>query len=201
MAATSASATASLSVAARIRHRKLSSSARVPAQTTHPILKLNRRSYAVSASAASLSPQSIWEGQGIRAESEAPGAPASGDVMGLLLRERIIFLGNEIEDFLADAVVSQLLLLDAMDPESDIRLFINSPGGSLRSPSNCINPFHSFIHLLLFSRVGLDWVYPVSKDCLWWTCIVPNGHLVGKLLCANSNSVHDSIQSRLFDLI
>jgi ATP-dependent Clp protease protease subunit len=54
--------------------------------------------------------------------------------MGLLLRERIIFLGNEIEDFLADAIVSQLLLLDAMDSESDIRLFVNSPGGSLRYP-------------------------------------------------------------------
>lgn len=53
--------------------------------------------------------------------------------MGLLLRERIVFLGNEIEDFLADAVVSQLLLLDAVDPNSDIRLFVNSPGGSLRS--------------------------------------------------------------------
>jgi len=51
--------------------------------------------------------------------------------MGLLLRERIVFLGNEIEDFLADAVVSQLLLLDAIDPDSDIRLFVNSPGGSL----------------------------------------------------------------------
>ncbi|CAM0955982.1 unnamed protein product [Alopecurus aequalis] len=130
MAATSASATASLSVAARLRHRKLCSSARVPAQP-HPLLKLNRRSYAVSASAASFSPQSLWEGQGIRAEYDAPGAAASGDVMGLLLRERIIFLGNEIEDFLADAIVSQLLLLDATDPESDIRLFINSPGGSL----------------------------------------------------------------------
>jgi ATP-dependent Clp protease protease subunit len=52
--------------------------------------------------------------------------------MGLLLRERIVFLGNEIEDFLADAVVSQLLLLDAIDPDSDIRLFVNSSGGSLR---------------------------------------------------------------------
>jgi ATP-dependent Clp protease protease subunit len=70
--------------------------------------------------------------------------------MGLLLRERIIFLGNEIEDFLADAIVSQLLLLDAMDSESDIRLFVNSPGGSLRCVLQCIIPFHSFMHLLSF---------------------------------------------------
>ncbi|KAF6995196.1 hypothetical protein CFC21_011741 [Triticum aestivum] len=135
MAVTSASAAASLSVTAaahRLRHRQLYACARGPAAQPHPLLKLNRRSYAVSASsAAAMSPLSLWEGQGIRAELDAPGGVASGDVMGLLLRERIIFLGNEIEDFLADAVVSQLLLLDAMDSESDIRLFVNSPGGSL----------------------------------------------------------------------
>ncbi|KAK9120299.1 hypothetical protein Syun_017916 [Stephania yunnanensis] len=56
---------------------------------------------------------------------------AESDAMGLLLRERIVFLGNSIDDFLADAIISQLLLLDAQDPTKDIRLFINSPGGSL----------------------------------------------------------------------
>jgi ATP-dependent Clp protease protease subunit len=56
---------------------------------------------------------------------------AESDTMGLLLRERIVFLGNEIDDFVADAIVSQLLLLDAQDPTKDIKLFINSPGGSL----------------------------------------------------------------------
>lgn len=52
--------------------------------------------------------------------------------MGLLLRERIVFLGSSIDDFVADAVMSQLLLLDAQDPTKDIKLFINSTGGSLR---------------------------------------------------------------------
>ncbi|KAL5794585.1 hypothetical protein ACOSP7_003179 [Xanthoceras sorbifolium] len=67
----------------------------------------------------------------------APQTPATatrgadGDAMGLLLKERIVFLGNNIDDFVADAVISQLLLLDAQDPTKDIRLFINSPGGSL----------------------------------------------------------------------
>ncbi|XP_050232114.1 ATP-dependent Clp protease proteolytic subunit 4, chloroplastic [Mercurialis annua] len=56
---------------------------------------------------------------------------AEGDAMGLLLRERIVFLGNNIDDFVADATISQLLLLDAQDPTRDIRLFINCPGGSL----------------------------------------------------------------------
>ncbi|EPS66371.1 hypothetical protein M569_08408, partial [Genlisea aurea] len=56
---------------------------------------------------------------------------AEADAMGLLLRERIVFLGNNIDDFVADAIISQLLLLDAQDSTKDIRLFINSPGGSL----------------------------------------------------------------------
>jgi ATP-dependent Clp protease protease subunit len=57
---------------------------------------------------------------------------AETDAMGLLLRERIVFLGNNIDDFVADAIISQLLLLDAQDPTKDIRLFVNCPGGSLR---------------------------------------------------------------------
>ncbi|XP_058189033.1 uncharacterized protein LOC131306660 [Rhododendron vialii] len=67
----------------------------------------------------------------------APQAPpparsgvGDGDVMGMLFRERIVFLGHEIDDFVADLVISQLLLLDAQDPTKDIKLFINSPGGS-----------------------------------------------------------------------
>ncbi|KAK3019944.1 hypothetical protein RJ639_002991 [Escallonia herrerae] len=56
---------------------------------------------------------------------------AETDAMGLLLRERIVFLGNTIDDFVADAIISQLLLLDAQDPTKDIRLFINTAGGSL----------------------------------------------------------------------
>ncbi|KAG6489928.1 hypothetical protein ZIOFF_051209 [Zingiber officinale] len=56
---------------------------------------------------------------------------AESDVIGLLLRERIVFLGTSVDDFVADAIISQLLLLDAMDPTKDIRLFVNSSGGSL----------------------------------------------------------------------
>ncbi|KAL6512914.1 ATP-dependent Clp protease proteolytic subunit 4 [Orobanche hederae] len=53
------------------------------------------------------------------------------DAMRVLLKERILFLGNSIDDLVADAIISQLLLLDAHDPTKDIRLFINSQGGSL----------------------------------------------------------------------
>ncbi|KAI3438413.1 hypothetical protein D9Q98_000844 [Chlorella vulgaris] len=55
----------------------------------------------------------------------------AGDPFGLLLRQRIVFFGGEVNDFSADAIVSQLLLLDAQDPTKDIKLFINSPGGSV----------------------------------------------------------------------
>lgn len=55
-------------------------------------------------------------------------ADMAGDPFGLLLRQRIIFLGGEVEDFGADALVSQLLLLDNQDQTKDIKMFINSPG-------------------------------------------------------------------------
>lgn len=57
----------------------------------------------------------------------------SFDIYSRLLQERIIFLGNEIEDNIANVVMAQMLHLDAEDPEKDIQLYINSPGGSITS--------------------------------------------------------------------
>lgn len=53
------------------------------------------------------------------------------DLYSRLLRERIIFLGTAIDDEIANAVSAQMLFLDAEDPEKDIQLYINSPGGSV----------------------------------------------------------------------
>ncbi|KPQ40791.1 MAG: ATP-dependent Clp endopeptidase, proteolytic subunit ClpP [Phormidium sp. OSCR] len=53
------------------------------------------------------------------------------DIYSRLLRERIIFLGTPVDDAVADSIVAQLLYLDADDPEKDIQLYINSPGGSV----------------------------------------------------------------------
>ena len=53
----------------------------------------------------------------------------SFDIFSRLLRERIIFLGTEIDDDVANSVVAQLLLLDSENPEKDIMMYINSPGG------------------------------------------------------------------------
>ena len=55
----------------------------------------------------------------------------SFDVFSRLLRERIVFLGDEVDDELANSVMAQLLLLDSENPEKDIMLYINSPGGSI----------------------------------------------------------------------
>ncbi len=55
----------------------------------------------------------------------------SYDIYSRLLKDRIIFLGGEIEDEMANAIVAQLLFLEADDPEKDIMLYINSPGGSV----------------------------------------------------------------------
>jgi ATP-dependent Clp protease, protease subunit len=53
------------------------------------------------------------------------------DIYSRLLRERIIFLGTPIDDTVSDSIVAQLLFLDADDPEKDIQIYINSPGGSV----------------------------------------------------------------------
>jgi ATP-dependent Clp protease protease subunit len=51
------------------------------------------------------------------------------DIFSLLLRERIVFLGQEVDDQVANLIISQMLYLEAQEPEKDIFLYINSPGG------------------------------------------------------------------------
>lgn len=53
------------------------------------------------------------------------------DIFSRLLRERIIFLGTAVDDHVASLLIAQLLFLEAEDPEKDIKLYINSPGGSV----------------------------------------------------------------------
>jgi len=54
----------------------------------------------------------------------------SFDIYSRLLRERIVFLGQEIDDSIANLVIAQLLFLESEDPERDLSLYVNSPGGS-----------------------------------------------------------------------
>lgn len=61
----------------------------------------------------------------------SPGGDPSGDVYQRLLKERIVFLGTQVDDASANLICAQLLLLASEDPERDISLYINSPGGSV----------------------------------------------------------------------
>ena len=53
------------------------------------------------------------------------------DIYSRLLKDRIIFLGTQVNDESANAIVAQLLFLNSEDPEADVHLYINSPGGSV----------------------------------------------------------------------
>lgn len=59
------------------------------------------------------------------------GGERSYDIYSRLLKDRIIFLGDEVTDDTANLVVAELLFLEAQDPDQDIQLYINSPGGSV----------------------------------------------------------------------
>jgi ATP-dependent Clp protease, protease subunit len=54
-------------------------------------------------------------------------------IFSRLLKDRIVFLGTEIEDYVANAVIAQLLFLDSEDPDKDVQLYVNSPGGVVTS--------------------------------------------------------------------
>lgn len=64
-------------------------------------------------------------------EQTSRGGERSYDIYSRLLRERIIFLGDEVNDTTASLVVAQMLFLESEDPGKDINLYINSPGGSV----------------------------------------------------------------------
>jgi len=64
---------------------------------------------------------------------QTPRGERSFDIYSRLLKERIVFIGMEIDDHLANVVMAQLLHLESENPEKDINLYINSPGGTVTS--------------------------------------------------------------------
>ncbi|NPA25496.1 MAG: ATP-dependent Clp endopeptidase proteolytic subunit ClpP [Deltaproteobacteria bacterium] len=62
---------------------------------------------------------------------QSPGGERAYDIYSRLLRDRIIFLGTAIDDNVANAVIAQLLFLEADDPDRDINIYVNSPGGAV----------------------------------------------------------------------
>src|SRR5215217_8162338 len=61
---------------------------------------------------------------------QSPRGERTMDIYSRLLKDRIVFLGTPVDDQVANVIMAQLLHLDAEDPEQDIHLYINSPGGS-----------------------------------------------------------------------
>ena len=64
---------------------------------------------------------------------QTPRGERSYDIYSRLLKDRIVFLGTEIDDAAANTIIAQLLFLEATDPDKDIYIYINSPGGSVSS--------------------------------------------------------------------
>lgn len=64
---------------------------------------------------------------------QTPRGERAFDIYSRLLKDNIIFLGTPIDDMIANLVVAQMLFLEAEDPEKDINIYINSPGGSITS--------------------------------------------------------------------
>lgn len=62
---------------------------------------------------------------------QSPSGERAYDIYSRLLRDRIVFLGTPIDDQVANAVIAQLLFLEADDPDRDINIYVNSPGGSV----------------------------------------------------------------------
>ena len=86
--------------------------------------------------------EQIWTpGSGtIESRGGASGMNLNDSVYERLLRERIVFLGTQVDDPIANQICAQLLLLAAEDPERDIYLYINSPGGSVSAGSTLTIP-------------------------------------------------------------
>ena len=62
---------------------------------------------------------------------QSPRGERAYDIYSRLLKDRIIFLGSAVDDDVANLIIAQLLFLEAEDPEKDIHIYINSPGGSI----------------------------------------------------------------------
>lgn len=64
------------------------------------------------------------------------------DIYSRLLKDRIIFLGSQVDDYVANLIIAQMLFLEAEDPDKDIHLYINSPGGSITAGMAIYDTMH-----------------------------------------------------------
>ena len=97
----------------------------------------------------------------------------SYDIYSRLLKDRIIFLGEEVNDASASIVVAQLLFLEAEDPDKDIHLYINSPGGSVTAGMAIYDTMQyikcdvSTICIGMAASMGAFYLQAVQKEKDW----------------------------------
>ena len=96
---------------------------------------------------------------------QSPRGERSYDIYSRLLNDRIVFLGSAIDDDVANVVIAQLLHLESADPEKDISLYINSPGGSV-SAGLAIYDAMQFIRS---TCPPFAWAWPLP----WPPCLLP----------------------------
>lgn len=94
---------------------------------------------------------------------QSPRGERSYDIYSRLLNDRIIFLGEPIDDHVANSVVAQMLHLESADPEKDISLYINTPGGSV-SAGLAIYDTMQFVKCdvstICLGMAGIPWACP-----------------------------------------
>ena len=83
----------------------------------------------------------------------------SYDIYSRLLKDRIIFLGGVVDDDTANLIIAQMLFLEADDPDKDIYLYINSPGGSVSAGM-------AIYDTMQFPRSASEWPLPWAHSCL-----------------------------------
>lgn len=105
----------------------------------------------------------------------------SYDIYSRLLKERIVFLGDEVNDVTASLIVAQLLFLESEDPDKDIHLYINSPGGSITSgmaiydTMQYIKPDVSTICIGMAASMG---AFLLSSGCKGKRYALPNSEVM-----------------------
>ena len=108
---------------------------------------------------------------------QSPRGERSYDIYSRLLNDRVIFLGEQIDDNVANSVVAQLLHLESADPEKDISLYINSPGGSVTAG------------LAILDTIKWDGSTICLGECASMAAVLLSNGAKGKRLCLPNSMV------------
>ena len=111
---------------------------------------------------------------------QSPRGERSYDIYSRLLNERIIFLGEQIDDQVANSVVAQLLHLESADPEKDISLYINSPGGSVTAGLGILDTMN-------FIKCDVSTI--CMGECASMAAVLLSNGAKGKRLCLPNSMV------------